>query len=208
MADHLAALQAGDLAAFEALLTGLMSENNEHRVAAEALLTEFRKTPDAFVCTLVRSLRQSQDPTARTLSAVLLRKVRAWRRRRAPADAPPSPPLPRLPCGVALSARRLAAPIAQLAPHSAARLSAGPAVDRAFAGALSIAGGVSGGGGGGGGASLSASFPLRRVFDFAAAIPARSGHHSRSLWWSRWIWGQSACVEGPGWAALARSAER
>lgn len=69
-------LVAGDAGAFEALLQMLMSAQNEQRAHAELVLTEFKKHPDACVGQLVRSLRGSPDLQARSLCAVMLRKVR------------------------------------------------------------------------------------------------------------------------------------
>lgn len=67
---------AGDQAAFEALLTAMMSASNEQRTQAEAVFGELKKHPDACVSQLIRSLRNSPDLQCRSLCAVMLRKVR------------------------------------------------------------------------------------------------------------------------------------
>ncbi len=69
-------LVSGDSAAFEALLQMLMSAQNEQRSHAEHVFSELKKHPDACVSQLIRSLRNSADLQARSLCAVMLRKVR------------------------------------------------------------------------------------------------------------------------------------
>lgn len=66
----------GNRAAFEQLLQQLMSPTNEDRARAEELFTQCRAHADPCVGQLVVTLRQSQDVGARSLCAVLLRKVR------------------------------------------------------------------------------------------------------------------------------------
>lgn len=65
----------GDRAMFEQLLQQLMSASNEQRAHAEELFTQCRQHADPCVGQLVTTLRQSQDVGARSLCAVLLRKV-------------------------------------------------------------------------------------------------------------------------------------
>lgn len=74
MAD-LQQLVAGDQPAFEGLLHMLMSAQNEQRSQAEQIFSELKKHPDACVSQLIRSLRHSPDLQARSLCAIMLRKV-------------------------------------------------------------------------------------------------------------------------------------
>lgn len=72
---ELALITGGDANAFEMLLQQLMGQDNAQRAAAERLLDDLKKNPDACALQLVRSLRQSPNLPARSLAAVLLRKV-------------------------------------------------------------------------------------------------------------------------------------
>ena len=60
---------------FEALLQGMLSDDNATRQAAEASFVEAKSTPDALVGNLVAVLRGSQNQENRSLSAVMLRRV-------------------------------------------------------------------------------------------------------------------------------------
>ena len=77
MADpQVQALIAGDQGAFEQLVQGLMSSQNQSRQAAEALFNQMKEANgDACVTNLVALLRTSPQQDSRTLTAVLLRKV-------------------------------------------------------------------------------------------------------------------------------------
>lgn len=75
MAD-IGPLIAGDANAFEMLLQQLMSADNAQRTIAEKMFEELKKHPDACALQLIRSLRSSPNLPARSLAAVLLRKVK------------------------------------------------------------------------------------------------------------------------------------
>ena len=79
MADpaQVQALIAGDQGAFEQLITALMGSDNQSRQAAEGLFNQMKEANgDACVTNLVALLRTSPQQDSRTLTAVLLRKVR------------------------------------------------------------------------------------------------------------------------------------
>lgn len=79
-------LLSGDAGAFEALLQMLMSAENAQRSMAENVFGDLKKHPDVCVTSLVRSLRTSPDVQARSLCAVMLRKVGAARSCHWPCD--------------------------------------------------------------------------------------------------------------------------
>ena len=70
---------APEHAAFEAVITALLSPDNAARAAGEARFAEARASPDACVRGLLAVLTTSAELDARGLCAVLLRKVRDWR---------------------------------------------------------------------------------------------------------------------------------
>ena len=69
------ALVSGDSQAFETLLAGLLSQDNQTRAASENAFTALKAHQDACVSHLLRSLRSSPDLQSKGLCAVLLRKV-------------------------------------------------------------------------------------------------------------------------------------
>ena len=77
MADLMSALLGGDRQAFQALLSSLMSAENSARSQAENAFQELQKQPDVCANLLIQGLRSSDAQELRSLSAVLLRRVRA-----------------------------------------------------------------------------------------------------------------------------------
>lgn len=76
MADSMAALHGGDAAAFEGLLQMLLATDNDQRSRGESIFQELQKSPDACANHLIRGLRSPERTELRSLSAVLLRRVR------------------------------------------------------------------------------------------------------------------------------------
>lgn len=74
---ELSLIRGGDMSAFSALLSSLMSPDNAIRSAGEQMLNELKAQPDTLATCLINALRHSEAVEHRSLCAVLIRRVRS-----------------------------------------------------------------------------------------------------------------------------------